>query len=393
LQGRLAARTLYFCARGPRVKKFMAEIFQTHYALEGDAESRARRFTRWVGGSVILHALLLAALIYVPAVRDTFALANQLSGFRVVSKDYEKTQVYERAVLINLAAQKLYYPAGYFEVASQTAVPSPDDPKFVATVNPTPVPTPRPVRVKPTPSPSPEASSAPKAAEEEARGEKAKDEKAKDKVKDAEASPSSSPAEPASVEEAEKMLKEGNQEKFASDINVKPFEDLLAKGKKMKDDGEIDLTGTLEMTVEADRTDDGKLPHPEITGQSASDPKLNALAREFISALSDSELLKVLDGARHLHMKIRLDDKQLSVRVMTELESADLASKKTNAYNGMLWLGAMSKKGKDEEAIFKSVKVNNEEKQVVLTFEMPRADAGALLSKLSEKNKATPPGE
>ncbi|HEX8161439.1 MAG TPA: hypothetical protein VF538_06175 [Pyrinomonadaceae bacterium] len=362
----------------------MAEIFQTHYALEGEAESRARRFTRWVGGSVVLHALLLAALIYVPAVRDTFALANQLAGFRVVSKDYDKTRVYERAVLVNLAAQKLYYPAGYFEAAaqtSQTAPPSPDDPKFVATVNPTPEPTPKPVKVKPTPSPSPEASPSPKSAGEVAQGEKPKD-----------ASASPSPAEPKSVEEAEQKLKEADQEKFP-EVNTKPFEDLLAQGKKMKDAGEIDLTGTLEMTVEAERQDDGKLAQVEITGASASDPKLHQLAKDFIAALSDSQLLKVLDGAHHLHMKVRLDDKQLSVRVTTELESDDLASKKTNAYNGMLWLGAMSKKGKDEEAIFKSVKINNEAKQVVLTFEMPRAAASALLSKLTEKNKATPPGE
>jgi hypothetical protein len=351
----------------------MAEIFQTHYALEGDAETRARRFVRWVGGSVVLHALLLAALIYIPAVRDTFSLANQLSGFRVVSKDYDKTEVYERAVLVNLAAQKLYYPAGYFEVASQTAVPSPDDPKFVAAVNPTPEPTPKPVRVKPTPTPSPEASPSPKSAEEVTQDEK-------------------SPAEPKSEQDAEKIIKDANQEKFP-EINTKPFEDLLAQGKKMKESGEIDLTGTLEMSVEAERQDDGKLANVEITGASASDPKLHQLAKDFISALSDSQLLKVLDGARLLHLKVRLDDKQVSVRVMTELESADLASKKTNAYNGMLWLGALSKKGKDEEAIFKSVKINNEANQVVLTFEMPRKDAGALLSKITDKNKATPPGE
>ncbi|MFN2483260.1 MAG: hypothetical protein ABR554_17510 [Pyrinomonadaceae bacterium] len=361
----------------------MAEIFQTHYAMEDDAETRARRFVRWVGGSVALHALLVAALVYIPAVRDTFSLANQLSGFRVVSRDYEKTQVYERAVLVNLAAQKLYYPAGYFEVASQTAVPSPDDPKFVAAVNPTPVPTPKPVKVKPTPTPSPEASPSPKSAEDAAEGEK---------VKNGDASAAASPAEPKSEQEAEQIIKDANQEKFP-EINTKPFEDLLAQGKKMKDEGEIDLTGTLEMSVEADRRDDGKLEHVEITGESASDPKLHQLAKDFISALSDSELLKVLDGTRHVRMKVRLDDREVSVRVMTEMESADLASKKTNAYNGMLWIGAMSKKGKDEEAIFKSVKIKNEAKQVVLTFQMPRKDAGALLSKITDKNKAAPPGE
>jgi outer membrane biosynthesis protein TonB len=362
----------------------MAEIFQTHYALEGDAQTRGHRFTRWVGGSIILHALLLAALVYIPAVRDTFALANQLSGFRVVSRDYKKTEVYERAVMLNLAAQQLYYPSGYFgEVASQTAVPSPDDPKFIATVNPTPEPTPKPVKPKPTPTPSPEASPAPQSAGEAVQGEK---------VKDAGAAAAASPAEPKSEQDAEKLIKDANQEKFP-EINTKPFEDLLADGKRMKDAGQIDLTRTIEMSVEADRQDDGKLANIEVKSATQTDPELHRLAKDFISAVGDSQLLKVLDGTRHLLMKVRLDDKQVSVRVTTEMESADLASKKTNAYNGMLWIGAMSKKGKDEEALFKSVKINNEAKQVVLTFQMPRADAGALLSKITEKNKATPPGE
>jgi hypothetical protein len=361
----------------------MAEIFQTHYALEDDAETRARRFTRWVGGSIILHALLLAALIYVPPVRDAFSLANQLAGFRVVSKDYNRTEVYERAVLVNLAAQKLYYPAGYFEVASQTAVPSPDDPKFVATVNPTPVPTPKPVKVKPTPSPSPDASPSTKSAEEAAQGEKAKG---------ADASAAATPAEPKSVEEAEQRLKEANQEKFP-EINSKPFTDLLEKGRRMRDEGTIDLSGVLEMTVEADRQDDGRLDPIVVTGGSASDPNLKGLAEAFAAALGDSGVLVALKGTRHLLMKLKVDDKQIAVRVTTELSSAEQAEAMASGYSTLIWIGAAKKKGQDEEALFKSVKVNSEAKQVVLTFHMSRADAGALLSKLTEKNKTTPPGE
>jgi hypothetical protein len=368
------------------VEKFMAEIFQTHYALEGDAETRARRFTRWVGGSIIVHALLLAALFYVPAVRDTFSLANQLAGFRVVSEDYEKTQVYERAVLVNLSAQKLYYPAGYFQVASQTAVPSPDDPKFVATVNPTPEPTPKPVKPKPTPSPSPDAVPSPTSADETAQDAKAKD------AKDAGASASPSPSEPKTVEEAKEIMKQSGVGEFPQ-VNSKPFENLYAEGKKMKDAGEIDLSAPLEMTVEADRREDGVLTNVRVTSGAKIDPKVDKLAKDFISALSDSKVLAALAGTRHLMMKVGLDQKQLSVTVVTEVASEEHARLMSIGYRAALSIGKRSKAGRDEEKIFDSVNIDHKSKQIILTFKMPRADAGALLSKLTEKSKATPPGE
>lgn len=360
----------------------MAELFHTHREMGGEERARTQKFLRWLGGSIVAHAVLLAALVYVPALRDTFTLANELSGFRVVSQDYEKTQVYEHVLLVNLAAQKLYYPAGYFEAASQTALPSPDDPKFVAAVNPTPEPTPRPPRrVKIKPTPTPEAVPSPQTAEESAQNGADKGEKPA-------ASPS--PAEPKSAEEAERIAKESNVEKFPT-VNTKPFTDLLEQGRKMKEAGEINLSGTLELLAEADRQDDGRLANVEITGGSASDPKLKKLAEDFIAALSDSKLLAALKGTRRLHMKVNLDDQQIAVRVTTDMESPDLAAKMANGYNGLLWLGAASKKGRDEEAIFKSVKINSEAKQIVLTFQMARKDAGELLSKLAKKTETTTP--
>jgi hypothetical protein len=59
----------------------------------------------------------------------------------------------------------------------------------------------------------------------------------------------------------------------------------------------------------------------------------------------------------------------------------------------LLYVGAKSKEGKDEEKIFKSIRVQSEAKQIVLTLQMPRAEASALLTKLSAKNKTTPPGD
>ena len=346
------------------------EIFHTHYKLNRDEEARTGPFVRWLGGSIIVHALLIAAVVYVPAVRDTFALANTLAAFQVVSEDYKKTEVHERATIINLAANQLYYP---YDLQNP---PVAEDPTLVETVAPTPMPVIRqPRRPRATPTPSPEATP-------EVAGN----------AGDPSASPSpgASPGEPQSVEYAERIAKESGTEKFPV-INTRPFEDLLKQGKEMKDKGEINLEGTVELTVEADRQEDGVLTNVEMTGGAASDEKMKQLAKDFISALSDSKILAALKGTKHLVMRLKLDTEQVDVRVTSDMTSAEEASRMASGYNGLLFIGAVSKKGKDEEQIFKSVKVAAEEKQIVLTFNMPRKDAGALVSKLIKKNETPAP--
>jgi hypothetical protein len=159
----------------------------------------------------------------------------------------------------------------------------------------------------------------------------------------------------------------------------------------MRDANEIDLSGTLEMEVEGDREDDGRLSNVEVTGASASNEKLAQLAKDFIAAISDSKLLAALKVTKHLKMHVKLDDKEVAVRVLTEMSSADEALKMSSGYNGLLFIGALSKKGKDEEALFKSVQITPEDKQIILTFNMPRKMAGELLTKLIKKNEAPPP--
>jgi hypothetical protein len=356
----------------------MAEIFHTHKRLNG--ETRAPRMLRTFGGSLVVHALFLAALIYVPAVRDTFNLASTLSGFQVVEEDYTKTVVGERATLINLADTKLYYPAGYF---SQTALPSPDAPQLIEEVRPQPPPPIKRARVKPTPTPevlpSPEATAG---GDETAKN-------AGDKTGDPKASPTPT-ATPQNAEEAERMAKEAGAEKFPT-INSKPFTDLLKQGKEMRDAKEIDLSETLEMEVEGDRQEDGRLTNVVVTGASASNPKLKQLAKDFISAISDSKLLMALNGTKHLKMRIKLDDKEVAVRVLSEMTNESEAAKLAGGYNMLLYVGAFKKKGEDEEVLFKSVQIAAEAKQIVLTFNMPRAKAGDLLSKLIKKNETAPP--
>jgi hypothetical protein len=353
----------------------MAELF-ADVDLDRRAP-RAQRMLRTLGGSVALHALFVLAVLYVPIVRNTFQLASTLSGLRFVNDpNYQKTDVRERAIMLDT---KLYYPRDYFlpPGALAQAAPTPDnDVKLVSEykrTKPTPTPTP-----SPTPSPSPSVAPSPAAAEVAAN---------KAAAPGASPSASASPAELKTADEAEKVLQETKQEKFPP-INTAPFTDLLQKGKTMKDAGEIDLSGTLELTVEADRTDDGTLTNVEITGGAASDAKLKDLAKAFIAALSESKALAALNDTHHLRMNLLLDDQQVSVRVMTEVASEEQARQKASGYRALLAIGAISKKGHDEEAIFKNIQVKADARQIVLGFTMPRKDVSALLTKLTKKTES-----
>lgn len=359
----------------------MAEIFHTHERLNQD--TRTPWMLRTLGASLAAHALFLLSVVYVPAVRDTFSLANTLSGLRFVEEDYTKTVVGQRAdVMLNFADNKLYYPAGYF---SQGAMPAPDAPQLVEEVRPQPVELPKRVRVKPTPTPTPEASPSPDAAASAGDDETAQN--AGDKAADPNASPTPV-ATPRTPEEAERIMKQTNVEKFPQ-INTLPFTNLLKQAKKMRDAGELDLSGNLEIEAEGDRQDDGRLTNVEVTNAATSNPKLVQLAKDFIAALSDSKALVALKGARHLKMKVTLDDKEVAVRILSEMGSESEASNSVLGYNAALVVGAFSKKGRDEEAIFKSVRITSEAKQVVLTFNMPRKAAADLLSKMIKKDEAT----
>ncbi|HZG50922.1 MAG TPA: hypothetical protein VEZ40_02195 [Pyrinomonadaceae bacterium] len=367
----------------------MAEIFHTHEKLNQD--TRTPWMLRTLGASLVAHALFLASVVYVPAVRDAFSLASTLSGLRFVDEDYTQTAVIDRAdVMLNFADNKLYYPPGYF---SQTALPSPDAPQLVEEFRPRPVPTPKPVKVKPTPTPTPEASPSPDSAA--AAGDETAAKTEGDKAGGDGGTPGASPspaASPQTAEEAARLQAEAERRKFPSDFNLRPFTDLLKQGKQMKDAGEINLSTTLEMEFEANREKDGTLTGLRVTGDgSASNPKVRELAKKFVAAISASKLLAGLEGARHLKMKLKVNDKDISVNLSTEMASAESASLSSELYTILLRQGMKAKAGKDEEAIYKSVRIDSEAKYIVVSFEMPSKAAGDLLSKLIKKDEAAAP--
>lgn len=350
----------------------MTELFQNY---EINRSPWWERVWRIATISIGVHALLVVSMLYVPAFREAFNIARIFSGSKYVDKDYNKTIIGERAVLIN-TKDVFEYPPGYFN----TSVVDPLAPQIIATATPVPLPPlPPPVRlpkVKPTPaapavasaSPAPSPAASPQPA---AKGEDL----------------AAGITENMTKEEREKKMdeiaaKSGIERPNEDEINTKPLKDVLAHAKEKKDKNEIDLSGQIEMVIEADRTPDGKLENAQVVSKKG-DPKLQELVKEFIAALSDSNALARLKDIKHIRLTVLLTETEVTVKAGSEVESPERATKMASGFSALLLLGRATKQGKVEEIIYKNTKVSADGKQVVLNFTMPRKEVTDILLKLS----------
>jgi hypothetical protein len=324
------------------------------------------RIMQLLGGSVALHLVLIACVVFIPSVRDALSIAAMFSGAGFVDRAYNKTKIENEGDLVEITTTKFHYPEGYFAMDAQ-ALPSPSPPPPIApgftptNVSPdllTPSPTP-PVAVpspaiagKTTPTPTPDA----------------EDEKQKQKIE----------------EELDRLAKENGVGR-PKEINTRPFKDLLAEAKKKKDNGELKLDGQIELTVEADREPDGKLKNAKVSDK-RGDKKLEEVALGFIAALSDSGVLDFLEGTKHLRVTVKIDDKNVEVVAASEVESADRARTMERTFSGMIVLGRIAKRGKDEEIYYNHTQVFSKDKEVSVKFAMSRSEMGALLSKYTAEN-------
>jgi hypothetical protein len=332
----------------------MAELFTD---FEVNKTPVWRRLLRLAGLSFTLHALLFAAVIYVPVLREALHIAGNFSDAEYVDEDYDRINIRE-AVMIN-AGEKFQYPPGYFTDSFKN--PEPEiiaQPTPVPTPVPTPIPTPTPT---PSPSPSPQPSPSPATANNGATT--------------ADASTTEAGAE----KDLDKVA-EQNKVRRPKTINKRPFVDLLVKYNELKDKGELDLSGPVEMTIEADRNPDGTLSNVVVIRKSG-DPKLIEATKDFVAALSASGALDFLEGTDHLILTLKLDSVAISVSASTEAASDAEARQKATGYNALLFLGAAARSGRDEATIMQNTKVTASGKQITISFNLPRAAITDMLKK------------
>jgi hypothetical protein len=351
----------------------MAELFDR---FEINRAPRWPMLTRLVALSVVLHGLFLVSLAYVPQLSAMMHVAGQFAGIRFVSEDYDPTLIGQRATVMRLAPhEKLYYPPDYFG-APEVAETAPPEPVVVQqAAPPPPVYRPRVFRApravaQPSPTPSPEV---------------------------AKAEPSPSPAASPTPDEAQRQA-EAEMDRVAKangierppEINTLPFEDIARRGKEMIDEGKLDLkNSTLDVTATAERNDDGTLkPETVKIDGLANDENLNLLAQQVVTALSQSKILSILKGAKNVRMGLKLDGDNVSIKVISEMPSEDDASKNATGYASLVALGRIAKRGTNEGELYNNIKFNNDGKQFIMSFEMPKEAAAKMIADMLAKKAA-----
>ncbi|HVG30085.1 MAG TPA: hypothetical protein VM864_10330 [Pyrinomonadaceae bacterium] len=162
-------------------------------------------------------------------------------------------------------------------------------------------------------------------------------------------------------------------------VNLSPFRDLLAKALRLRADGSLTADDTFDFTVEADRAEDGALGNVAIGGASAGSDHWRELARDFISAVSDSRLLAVFKDALHVHMRFRLDARTSLASLNFEAPSAERAQQLARGYEGLVRIASLQQRGANSAALLNGLKVSASGKQFAVKLEMSREQLGNLL--------------
>jgi hypothetical protein len=326
--------------------------------------------SRLVALSVVVHGLFLVAVVYVPTLRGLLQVASNVSGIKLVSEDYDPTLIGQRATIIKFEPhERLLYPPDYFgapEVAETTQF----DPMVVQQAPPPPAPVYRPRRPR-TPranaAVTPEATPTPEVAQ-------------------ATPTPTPSAEEQKQADaEMERIAKERGIARPPGNINTKPFEDIAVEGKKLFDQGKLNLT-TLDVTATGELNPDGTLkPETVKIDGVAGDETTAQLAQQLITAMSQSKVLVMLNGAKDVRIALKVDQQNVSIKVMSELPSDQQASDTAIGCALMVAIGRKAKQGTNEGVLYENIKFDSEGKQFNMNFEMPRDAAGKVINEMLAK--------
>lgn len=353
----------------------MAQLFEN---FEVNRQPRWIILSRLVGASLVVHLALLWMAIYVPAFRDAINIAALIASTKFVDKEYEATRIGDDVQLVQLS--KFRYPDGYFtpegqvaaELPAQAPAVDPFAPKIISQASSMKdVP-------EPSPSPSPEANSSPTASPSASPSEAI-----------AQASPS-----PLSPEDAQKELEktaDQNQVPLPDEnqINKKALKDFAAYANEQKNQGKLDLNKPFEVVIEAEFDENGKLKNPRFT-KKVGDENLVDLFGRMVAALNDSGFLTYLkpiskdNPGSTITITVKQGENEVLASVASEASSPERAQALAKVLNNLLFFGAGSRAGKDEEVIMKNTNATPDGKKVVVNFSMPRQSVVDMIKKQLE---------
>ncbi|HJT29240.1 MAG TPA: hypothetical protein VJ784_17645 [Pyrinomonadaceae bacterium] len=351
----------------------MSELFEK---FEVNREPRWHVLTKLVGASLVLHLVFVWMVIYVPAFRDTLNIAALIASTKFVERDYEATQIGD--VQMVQLSDKFHYPEGYFaldeqittgQIPGQAPAVDPFAPKIISQAS-------KESRVNPETSPSPSPSASPVASPSPSAAAVAQ------------ASPSASPLTPEQAQQELEKTAEQNNVKLPeeNEINKKVLKDFAVYANDLKNQGKLDFEKPFEIEIEAKLDEKGKLKDAKFT-KKTGDENLVELFGRLVAALNDSGFLTYLQpiskdnpGAT-VKITIKQGEKDVLASVASEASSTERAESLAKALNNLLYFGASSRAGHDEEVLMKNTNATPDGKRVMVNFSMPRQSVIDMIKK------------
>jgi len=355
----------------------MSELFDK---FEVNREPRWQVLAKLAGASLVLHLVFVWMVIYVPAVRDTLNIAALIARTKFVERDYEATQIGDDVQMVQLR-DKFHYPEGYFtpdgQVVAESGTPpgmsaaelAPFAPKIISQAS-------KESKVDPEASPSPSPSASPAASPSPSA------------AAIAQASPSASPLTPEQAQqELEKTAEQNNVTlPDENEINKKVLKDFATYANDLKNQGKLDFEKPFEIEIEAKLDEKGKLKDAKFTKKSG-DENLVELFGKLVAALNDSGFLTYLQpiskdnpGAT-VKITVKQGEKDVLASVASEASSTERAESLAKALNNLLYFGASSRAGHDEEVLMKNTNATPDGKRVMVNFSMPRQSVIDMIKK------------
>jgi hypothetical protein len=172
---------------------------------------------------------------------------------------------------------------------------------------------------------------------------------------------------------------EGPAKSGGTKVNVKPIKAFLARSKKLHEQGKLDLSKPQSVVVVGDRQADGTLTSVQITGDSASDPALRAVAQDFVNSVNDSHALAFLSDVSRMSMTFTLDGERFKAVTTSDAPTEARAEEMARGYRMLINVGRLAKRGTDEGALLGGMKVSASGKQLLMNLDMPREQMGNIL--------------
>jgi hypothetical protein len=162
-------------------------------------------------------------------------------------------------------------------------------------------------------------------------------------------------------------------------VNVGPIKAFLARSKRLHEQGKLDLSKPQTIIVEGDRQQDGTLTGIQITGESAADPTMRAVAQDFVTSVNDSHALAFLSDVSRVTMTFTLDGERFKAITTSDAPTEQRAEEMARGYRMMVNFGRLARRGTDEGALLSNMKVSSSGKQLLMNLDMPREQMGNIL--------------